>query len=69
MQAQGAQREPAFTEVVPDEQEVMEPNDFMWVARADEKEIDFGTFYLVCPQCLLTLVVCNYSIDRNYCCW
>lgn len=45
MQAQGAQREPVFAEVVPGEPEVMEPNDFMRAARADEKEIDFSIFY------------------------
>lgn len=45
MQAQGAQREPALAEVSPDEPEVMEPNDFMWVACADEKEIDSSIFY------------------------
>jgi hypothetical protein len=53
MQAHGAQRELAFAEVVPDrihrrtEPKIPESNYFIEVVRADEKEINFGTFYSI----------------------
>ena len=47
MQAHGAQREPAYTGVAPDEPKVQESSYFIGLVRVDKKEIGYSTFYLL----------------------